>query len=335
MGRHVQTLEAAGQGAVDDRALRRTLIERLRRVVPFDAFVWVVTDPATGVGASPLADVPDGVSLPDLIRDRYLADEGRWTSLGPGQVGGLPSDARDPWRTALEQHNMADVATLAQVDTHGCWGFLDLWRATSFTGPEHTRLVEVTPTLTRLLRTCLAQSFSQLPAYDDVAGPAVVVLAPSLAVRQQTATSDRALRALLPTPGDRAPIPAAVWNVAAQLVAREAGVSQAQPRARVHVGAGRWVCLEAARLGADPTRDIAVTITRASVGDLVDLFARLHALTAREREVLEAVVAGADTRAIAGELFVSEFTVQDHLKAIFTRTGVRSRRELLARVRGS
>jgi DNA-binding CsgD family transcriptional regulator len=46
------------------------------------------------------------------------------------------------------------------------------------------------------------------------------------------------------------------------------------------------------------------------------------------------LVAGADTREVAGRMFVAEHTVQDHLKSVFAKTGCHSRRELLARIRG-
>jgi DNA-binding NarL/FixJ family response regulator len=46
-------------------------------------------------------------------------------------------------------------------------------------------------------------------------------------------------------------------------------------------------------------------------------------------------VEGGDTREVAQRTFLSENTVQDHLKAIFAETSARSRRTLLARALGS
>ena len=55
-------------------------------------------------------------------------------------------------------------------------------------------------------------------------------------------------------------------------------------------------------------------------------------LTARQQEVLRRLVAGQRVRTIAGELFVSESTVRNHLSAVFEHFGVHSQAELLERV---
>src|ERR1700712_4718663 len=69
------------RSAVDDRMLRLQLLDEIRRVVPFDAYAWLLTDPETSVGSSPLADVPCLPELPRLIRLKYLTPEARWTTL--------------------------------------------------------------------------------------------------------------------------------------------------------------------------------------------------------------------------------------------------------------
>ncbi len=59
------------QSAGDERRLRQQIVEELCLAVGFDAYVWLLTDPATSVGASPLADVPWLSELPRHIRLKY------------------------------------------------------------------------------------------------------------------------------------------------------------------------------------------------------------------------------------------------------------------------
>jgi DNA-binding CsgD family transcriptional regulator len=93
---------------------------------------------------------------------------------------------------------------------------------------------------------------------------------------------------------------------------------------------GRWVMVEAAPLGERARGEIAVTLRDATPRETFDRRCRISGLSAREREVVAALVAGLDTRAVTEHLFMSRHTVQDHLKSVFEKMSVHSRREVLA-----
>jgi DNA-binding CsgD family transcriptional regulator len=57
-----------------------------------------------------------------------------------------------------------------------------------------------------------------------------------------------------------------------------------------------------------------------------------YGLSPREQEVSRLLAGGASTSGIAAELSLSVFTVRDHIKSLFTKVGVASRGELVARL---
>ena len=62
------------------------------------------------------------------------------------------------------------------------------------------------------------------------------------------------------------------------------------------------------------------------------LRATAYGLSPRERNVVDLIVRGASTKQISQALYISEYTVQDHLSNIFDKISVRDRRALVKRL---
>jgi DNA-binding CsgD family transcriptional regulator len=343
-GRLLAAVERVCTSTLGCRELRAAIIDLLGREMPVDAFAFVLTDPETSVGVDPLASIPDLRELPLVIALKYTTPTHRWTTLDDvASLASTPVGARGPWHEYVLARGVVDVASMVLRDRYGCWGFIDLWSTSSlYADRDLTLLRDLNVMLTAAVRGRQALTFAASAGdgagHGDTAeeGPAVVLLDASpdrgLVITGNTPGTKAWLTRLLPPDSRRAPVPAAVLNVAAQLLAREADVDDSPALGRVHVGGAVWLRLRASRL--DPSGQIAVTIELASPADRVEVFARAHGLSPRERELLDVLADGVDTADAAARLFITPNTVQDHVKSVFAKAGVHSRRELLGRVLG-
>jgi DNA-binding CsgD family transcriptional regulator len=349
-----ERIAALGGAGLDERDLRRQVLTLLREVIDFGAHVWLLTDPVTTVGTAPLAEVPCITELPALIKAKYATPVNRWTTLlGQACPAGLLNDAvrgdlarSHLWREVLGRYGIIDVASAVFADQYGCWGFLDLWRDSTgepFTAADAEFITGLAAPLAGALRQCQARTFVEPAApHRHEAGPLVLTLNEDLRITSRTAASQAWLNLLLPPEPDERAIPASVYNVAAQLLAAEKGIDDHPAWARTHLADGFWLTLRAARLssddkpGAPPGRaTLVVTIEEASAAERLDLFSRTFGLTAREHELVGLLATGSDTRAMARQMTLSEHTIQDHLKSIFTKTSARDRVTLLSRALGT
>ncbi|HZM65512.1 MAG TPA: helix-turn-helix transcriptional regulator [Nakamurella sp.] len=360
---------------LDATALRRGVLDAMRGVVEFDAFVWLSTDPVTTVGVAPFARVPCLPELPALIKAKYATGINRWTSLaGAGSPVGLLRDAvggdlvrSRVWREVMSRYAVGDVASVVFADRFGCWGFLDLWRddrREPFSGADAEFLAHLAPSVATALRLCQSRAFVEVATpHRHEHGPVVLTLDGDLRIIGRTSASKAWLERLLPPVPNEQAVPASVYNVAAQLLAAEDGVDDHPASARVHLADGFWLTVRAARFapemeprrpgtsggvlaGAGPLIGVrsdgavggptlVVTIEETSAAERLELFARTFGLTPREDELLGLLAVGGDTRAIARQMAVSELTVQDHLKSIFGKTGTHDRVMVLSRALGT
>ncbi len=66
--------------------------------------------------------------------------------------------------------------------------------------------------------------------------------------------------------------------------------------------------------------------------EVAPIVALVYGLTPRERDVTQLCMAGRSTKHMAQSLGVAAYTVQDHLKSIFDKTGARTRGELVGQI---
>ena len=77
---------------------------------------------------------------------------------------------------------------------------------------------------------------------------------------------------------------------------------------------------------------MAVIVEPAHPAQISPLLMAAYGLTEREQELTRLVLQGYSTTEIAERLVISAHTVQQHLRNIFDKTGVRSRRDLVTKV---
>jgi len=265
---------------------------------------------------------------PDLLKFRELART-------PAHVGVLAhrEGAGDPrrqsprWRELVMPAGHRHELRAALVDGHGrCWGALVLLRDRPPFLLGDARLVSRAG---RIVARCIARA-TVLPPTADGPAPASGVLILDRRGRVLDATqSGRAWLDELDGPGaPEQPVPVAA-------LAMLAGASRGAdaPTLRLRTARGRWATLNAETLtdGGSANR-IVVVVEPVQAASILPLLCAAYGLTRRESEVVAATLQGMTGKEAAARLKVSTNTVQDHLKSIFEKAGVRSRGELAYRL---
>ena len=249
---------------------------------------------------------------------------------------GDPSRSR--WyRVALEPHGAEQEVRAGLRTRDGVpWAALSLYREPGrreFDLAELELLLELAPYLAEGTRRGLLIGEASDPEGPDA--PGLLVLGADLNPESMTPGVERWL-AELPD-GDwegKDRLPSAVLAVARRALRSAGGVDAPGEiaLARVLSQTGRWIVLHGAALVSDRSRRAAVIIEPAHPARIAPLLMAAYGLSEREQEVTRLVLQGASTAEIAERLFVSAHTVQDHLKSVFEKTDVRSRRELVGQV---
>jgi DNA-binding CsgD family transcriptional regulator len=230
-------------------------------------------------------------------------------------------------------YGYVDEARVVLRDGDEVWGGMSLVRSAD-QGPFDEGDLEVlrrlaTPMALGMRTGLLARLADGAPAS---AGPAVLVIGAGNTIESISDNAAARLAELL-----SASVNEPMGTIASLVGAARRyadGRTDRPARCRVRGRSGAWLVLHATTLthrdgGAG---DVVITIDDARPPEILPLVVAAFDLTPRERDVALLVLQGVDTKEIASRLHLSPYTVQDHLKSIFDKASVRSRRELMARI---
>jgi DNA-binding CsgD family transcriptional regulator len=305
----------------------RAAMRVLRRVVAFDAVAAVWFDPSAALPVDRWID-DAGLRLADVELD--AAEIGKFEELAAsGRRAARLSDGghREPPRPP----GLGDELRVVDHGDSGMRGGMVLYRrqgAPDFMARDVNLLTSLAAECAQVKRVRLEQDLS---ADEGDGDRGVLVLDDDDRIEMADAAAAAWLDDLRAI-GRRLPV--VVTAVAERARAIESGRADAATTATVRARAlsGRWVLVRGSALGNGGGARVAVTLEPARAPELAEVIADAYGLTERERRVTELVARGLPTAAIAGQLYLSPYTVQDHLKAVFEKLEVSSRGQLVAQL---
>jgi DNA-binding CsgD family transcriptional regulator len=331
----------------DDLALLRVrVLHELGKLVAFDAAFMAAADPETLLFTSAFADEALLDAGPRFLDNEFGSrrDVNRFAALAEASdpvasLDDATSGERNTsprWREIMAPLGMGDEARVAFRVDGVTWGFLCLHRTgpVGFDETELAVLRRVAPHMGEAVRRGVASAARGAGSAGDAEAEGLVLVVDDHVVATGGAAEywleqlDGAPAAI----GDPLPLP--LLAVVRRLTELESADPSGPPAAiRLGTRSGAFVTVHATRLrDAAGVGPVALAIGPSRSDERASLLLSAHGLTPAQRRVAQLVLQGHTTRQIVLQLGVSDHTVQDHLKAVFDKVGVRSRRELVSAV---
>ncbi len=348
----IKRLSTAG---LEGPELLRRSAEGLTRAVPFGSYCVATLDPASNLlthvynGGSAGADGHADVYGEVLHHMYFEEDLGRLASMlrkrRPAQplseASGGVLDRSLRYREYLGPVGFGHELAGLFADG-GLWGAGYLTRERGepdFGRGEISLLARVAPHVGAGLKAAALRS----RATDGRSGPGVpgvLTLDRTGGVLSYTPAAERLLSEVEDLrPGwdqDGVPIPVSMAAGALERALDPASERERDliPRVRLRGRSGRWLTLHASLTEPTPGRpsETVVVISPSEPEEVARLNVASYGITRREEEIVKLVARGLSTREISNALFISEHTVNNHLRSIFEKAGVNSRRQMVQRL---
>jgi DNA-binding CsgD family transcriptional regulator len=304
---------------------------------------WYTLDPASLLMTSHFHDGLDEFPPEWLASEYYDEDVNQIADVVRSSSGmstlheatsGHPSSS-PRWHRNMTMGGDQELIARLRTRSGQVWGALGLYRAPgepTFTEEEKAFIQATSPVLADGVRCALLIGQAREPEFTD--SPGLLILGDNWDLESATPGAQRWLAELPDGDWDAGQLPSSVIALAARTmrIARNPHQGADIAVSRVLTRGGIWVVLHGACLTSTGVPRIAVIVEPAHPSRIYPLLMSAYGLTEREKDVTRLVLQGASTTQIAAELVVSPHTVQQHLKSIFDKTGVRSRRDLVGKL---
>jgi DNA-binding CsgD family transcriptional regulator len=341
-GKTQRRLERALEPVPDSAdAVLETFLTTVADVLELDSSCWHHTDPASGspVSSSVVAD-PPGSEREAMQYEFRRPDVNRFSELVRDRAGvasiSLATGRRPArslrFREMIEPAGLQDELRISCKDAFGTWAAVAGFTRRPMTEDDVRFVAEAAPTVTESLR--LANAAEWAPECggtppDADCGPSVLILDANDRILAADAVARQRLE-LLPTQA-----PVRLPGIVAYLAARARWDATAHSAsARTRTPDGRWFVLDASAMD-DVPGNVAVVMQPASSPAVLAHVLRSHGLSVRERQIAALLAQGQSAKSIAANLVLSPWTVQDHIKAIYRKTGVGARSDLSSLAAGA
>jgi len=314
-------------------------------VVPFDRCCWHTVDPGTvlftgsvnrDVGCSGSWLAEHEYVVEDVNKWWFLARSGRLAgATGLATHGDLERSARHRSQRSFGIGDELRGSFVIGGNYWGAAGFLRDRGQPWFTEADVRFLAGLSDALADGMRRALVNTAAVADLVDAADGPGVVVFDGAGRPELISPAAEHWIAQMVEVPVPETPAESKM--VQAVATRARAVVSEDDPihlaaRSRVLTRSGSWLVLYGTPLAGDPPGRVAVVVQPAAPNEVAPLVALAYGLTERESQIVRLCMQGRSTKQMAMGLNVSPYTVQDHLKSIFDKTGVRTRNELVGQI---